>query len=517
VPKKTEAAIEPTEQPDTAPITAGESGFEMRYREIGEDAQPALFPTEDLLIPETLRTMRKAVAAIHAIPVKAEHAQSLNSRRLFDAIILVVQLNFRKRPKAEVERIKADRISPLFDVRITELARLANIPGKNYQRIYEELDKLFEMDLRWNVVGEDSEVEWDMRSHFLASLGHGKGLQRGLIRFSMDPSILNIVLEPSNWASLSLQVMASLLTAPSYALYVNTWRYVTTTAKVTAPLPTATWVELLMGKSRYVVDDPATGKRVVNYGDFKRRVLLDAIRRVNEVAALNYTIELKEIRSGTRVSRLQFKFVQKTSHGLGLPLHWPDDVLAALKSLGHTETEIKDISEARSYEEVAEALIRLKAAEDKLRSSGKKISSKKAYFNGILSNIALGSSDDELDHEKIEAEVKAQSAAREAQERLERLSKAFERHQAITFTANLFAADEDYRADVFQRFEQSTDGEKAKLLLRRGWDASNAGALAMLRTWMQREHPDELGRLLPNPEDKGIEAWTAWRADQAMQ
>ena len=113
--------------------------------------------------------------------------------------------------------------------------------------------------------------------------------------------------------------------------------------------------------------------------------------------------------------------------------------------------------------------------------------------------------------------MKAQSAAREAQERLERLSKAFERHQAITFTANLFAADEDYRADVFQRFEQSTDGEKAKLLLRRGWDASNAGALAMLRTWLQREHPDELGRLLPNPEGKGIDAWTAWRADQAMQ
>ena len=151
--------------------------------------------------------------AIHAIPVKAEHAQSLNSRRLFDACILVTQIDFRRRDRAEVERIKNDRISPVFEVRITDLA---SIPGKNYQRLYAELDTLFEMVLRWNIVGEDANVEWDMKSHFLSSLGYGKGQKRGLIRFSMDPAILGIVLEPSNWATLSLQAMERLGTAASY-------------------------------------------------------------------------------------------------------------------------------------------------------------------------------------------------------------------------------------------------------------------------------------------------------------
>ena len=453
--------------------------------------------------------------AIHAIPVKAEHAQSLNSRRLFDACILVTQIDFRRRDRAEVERIKNDRISPVFEVRITDLARLAGIPGKNYQRLYAELDTLFEMVLRWNIVGEDANVEWDMKSHFLSSLGYGKGQKRGLIRFSMDPAILGIVLEPSNWATLSLQAMERLGTAASYALYSNCWRYISTHAKVTAALPTATWVELLMGKSRYVVEDPTGGKRVVNYGDFKRRVLIDAIRRVNELSALNYTLELKELRSGTRVSRLQFKFVQKPSQGLGIPLIWPAEVLSALKSLGQTQSEIEDISEARSYEEVAEALLRLQAAEDRMRQKGQRISSKKSYFNGILSNIALGSGDDDMDHEKIEAEARAQDAHRAAQERQERLKLEFERHQARTFAGNLFSVEEGQRNTWLRSFEQSPDGTKAQLLLRRGWDASNTGALSLLKTWLSRHHPAVLDALLPNPEDKALEAWMAWRLDQA--
>ena len=59
--------------------------FEMRHREpLDLPEQPSLFPpTEDLIVPDTLRSMRKAVSAIHATPLKEEHAHTLNSRRLF--------------------------------------------------------------------------------------------------------------------------------------------------------------------------------------------------------------------------------------------------------------------------------------------------------------------------------------------------------------------------------------------------------------------------------------------------
>ena len=270
--------------------------------------QPSLFPpTEDLIVPDTLRSMRKAVSAIHATPLKEEHSHTLNSRRLFDAIIVLAQIDCRGREAGLIERVRNERISPLFEVRITDLARLAGIPGKNYKRIYEELERLFSMTLAWNLVGEDSEVAWSMKAHFLSMLGYGQGVKRGLIRFALEPSVLAIVLEPSQWATLSFQTMRGLGTNAAYGLYQATWRYLGTANKVTAALPTSTWIRLLVGESRFV--KMVDGQEIVNYGDFKRRILSDAIDRVNEVTALRYKLELKEYRSGNRISRLQFKFI----------------------------------------------------------------------------------------------------------------------------------------------------------------------------------------------------------------
>lgn len=486
----------------------------MRKR---DPAQAPLFPAGDLIIPDALRNMRKAVAAIHATPVKGEYAQSLNNRRLFDACILIAQIDFRKRGSQLLQRVKDERLSPIFETRITDLARLAGIPGKNYERIYKEIDLLFEMVLRWNIVGEGAEVEWEMKSHFLSSLGYGKGHKDGLIRFSIDPSILEIVLEPSNWVNLSLQAMEGLGTAASYALYQNAWRYVNTNAKVTAALPTATWVELLVGKSSYVEEDVKEGKRVIRYKDFKRRVLLDAIRRVNDIQALGYTLELREIKSGTRVTKLQFKFVTKPNLALGIPLTWPADVVAALESMGFTAKEIEDISQARSYEEVADSLIKLKDAEARMRMAGKKISSRKAYFNGILSNVAAGASLDEIDHEKIEAEARAQEMQRIAQEREERFREEFRRHVSTVFTQEFFAADAERRKAVIAEFEASDDAKPAAVFASKGWTPQNGALLSLLRAWMAKQGPERMEEFLPEPQDKSFEAWMAWRLETAPQ
>jgi hypothetical protein len=57
--------------------------FVMRHR---ESEQSSLFPTEDFIIPDTLRTMRKAVSEIHASPIKSDHTQCLNSRGHFQCL-----------------------------------------------------------------------------------------------------------------------------------------------------------------------------------------------------------------------------------------------------------------------------------------------------------------------------------------------------------------------------------------------------------------------------------------------
>lgn len=477
--------------------------------------QPSLFPTADLQIPESLKSFRKSVGIIHAIPTRAEHAQSLNSRRLFDACILVAQLDVRKRDKAQVERIHTDRLSPMFEIRITDLARLANIPGKNYERLYAELDRLYEMSFNWNIVGEDETTIWDMQSRFLSERGFGKGQKRGLVRFAIVPSILQMVLEPASWAKLSLQAQHGMGTGPSYALYQNAWRYIGTHAKVTAALPLTIWIELLVGPSRYVVTDTNGEKRAVNYGDFKRRVLTDAVRRVNESPALNHTLKLIEIRSGTRVSRLQFKFIPKEQASLGLPLTWSDDLIRTLKVIGLSESEIEDMSQAHSYEVAIESVNRLKSAEDRMKASGRPITSRKAYFNGILNNIASGAAEGELTDGKLEEEALALEAQRQAVARSERRKQEFSKYQGERFAERIFALPEDERQAIFTEFENSAYGPKIKPLLNKGWHAKNIGALSMLRTWMGAEKSDVLEKLLDRPEDKSFEAWVMWKLEAA--
>lgn len=159
----------------------------------------------------------------------------------------------QKRDPAQRERIFAESITPTFEIRVGELAKLAGIAGKNYQRIYEAMDELLGLKLSWNVVNESNDVVWNMKGHFLGTWGLGVGEHKGVVRFTIESSVLGFVMEPSTWAALSLDVMKGLKSTASYSLYQNTFRYVGTAHKVTAALPTDTWINLIMGgPSRYV-------------------------------------------------------------------------------------------------------------------------------------------------------------------------------------------------------------------------------------------------------------------------
>jgi hypothetical protein len=475
--------------------------------------QSSLFPLEEMILPEVLQRYRKGVSAIHSVP---SVAHTLHTNRLFDAFILIAQLHIRQsRDRTLLERIRKERISPLFETRMSDLVRLANIPGNNFKRVRDDIDRLYDMTLQWNIVGEDGGIEWDMKSHFLALRSFGHGKERGLVRFAIDPSVLEIVLEPKVWATLSLEAMNGMATAASYSLYQNVWRYVGTAQKVTAPLPVTTWIKLLIGPSRYVKVDPATGRESTSsYADFKRRILVDAINRVNQVQALDYTLELKELRVGNRVAKLQFRFVPKKQASLGLPMGWPSDVLQVLAQMGISEKDVADLSQAHSLEEIVEALTRLRAAEVKLRSMGRTITSRRAYFQGILSNVAAGSDEADFDAAKLEAQVQEQAAVMADQQRQERQQGAFAEHRMQVFTANLFQQEPVWLQQLVEEFKASDVGPRNAAFFERPFTPGNRAAVAVFKSWLADTHPDVFERLHPEPKDKTIEAWLAWRIDE---
>ena len=478
--------------------------FEMRRL---EPEQRNLFPTEDLIVPESLQKMRKAVAAIHAVPKSPEDSQNLTNRRVFDGLIIVAQIHCRQRGREFIQRIRDERVSPLFEVRTSELGRLSGIPGKNYDRIIDEINRIYEMDFEFNICGEAGEIIWENRARLLSSLGVGKNHKRGYIRYAMDPEMLILLLEPNLWASFSLSAMHGLGTSAAYALFQATYRYINTDQKVTAALPTKTWIELLVGKSRYtkVVD----GKEIINYGEFKRRVLTDAIQKVNEVPALTYEIELKEHRQGNRVARLQFKFIPKEPT-LTLESTWPEDILTVLKTIGFLDKEIEDISQAHSSTSVADAIYRLKEAEQRFKAQGKAVSARKPYFLGILRNIAVG--EDEIDPEKIEAEVRVEMAERAAVERKKKMQDAYDEHRRKRFSAWVaFLSNED-RKQLIDDYESSEDFNPVLgKSLKKSLTEENKSGLTTLRVWMEKHRPETMASMFDTPEYQSLEGWLMWK------
>ena len=154
------------------------------------------------------------------------------------------------------------------------------------------------------------------------------------------------------------------------------------------------------------------------------------------------------------------------------------------------------------------------AAEVKLRSMGRTITSRKAYFQGILSNVAAGSEEADFDAVKLEAKVLEQAAVMADQQRQERQQGAFAEHRMQVFTANLFQQDPVWLRQLVEDFKASEVGPRNAAFFERPFTPGNRAAVAVFKSWLADTHPDVFERLHPEPKDKTIEAWLAWRIDE---
>lgn len=513
---QTEIFSDPDEEPKRSRVAKDHYEYllrpiDLQAQEAPDDGnQPWLFPQSDLVVPDSVLRIRKSVAAIHAVPVSGD--TTLNTRRLFDALILVAQMDIRVRGAEMMKRIKDERVSPYFEVRITELAKLAGIKGKNYKRIYDDLDEIFDMSMNWNVIGEDATVEWSMKAHFLSTYGRGINQKAGLIRFSIDPVILVIVLDPSNWATLSLQVLRGMPTLASHALYSNCWRYITTAHKKTAALPVETWIELILGPSRFVKIDPQTGKKVANeYRDFKRRYLIDAIERVNSTPALDHTIELKEIKSGNRVVKLEFAFTRKSQQRLVLPMTWDASLIDRLRVMGFSSQDISEVSQRHTADRMNRALLLLAVAKERMARANDLMSREreKPYLLGILQKMPADAESSDLEPSmEVDEQRSILEQQRKEEERASRLVEEFRLHNRECFRRAMQEAPAEIVNGCRTKFEASTSFANNKFLIERhGWDA--VGVLVAMNGWLRDNEPEIYERLLPSPSERELDAWLA--------
>ena len=477
-----------------------------------------LFMPDELFVGQSLGNYRKPVAAIHSVPERRDASLKLSARKLMEALPLAVQLDLRSRRKDEaqelVRKIREDRATPLFEIRTKELGRLAGLAVSNMDRIHELLAELVGFKFIWNVLGEDGQAEYESVAAFLIRRDKGVGARRGYTRFAFEPEILLWFLEPQMWAKLSWTVMSSLGghgngpgQEAAFGLYQNIWRYITTHAKLTPAHDTATWIDFILGPSRFVQVDANGKKTVVDYKDFKRRYLLPGLAILNAHPALNHTAECKEEFSGRRVARLRFHFHEKRQESFDIPLGWPPAALKQLEEIGFSEKDIVTLSQLYPYDQVAEALKRLPGAEQRTLAAGSRVYSRKAFFNGILVNVAKGEMQNAGEEAKIRRDAEKRQSEEDEAQRMRTLTEKFRTHQRGLILTALQGISEGERAALFEEHLAADPG--ARVLFK----AANPGAgyLSSFTNWVTKAKPELIDAWLVEPKDRTFQSWLAWR------
>jgi hypothetical protein len=513
-----DGAEEPEPLVRIVPDSADVDDFEvMSAQESGRGPLGGLFHSEELLLPQAHNNYRKPVAAIHSIPERRDASLKLSARKLMEAMPLAVQLDLRSRGKDEaqelVRKIREDRATPLFEIRTKELGRLAGLSVSNMERIHDTLAEMVGFPFIWNVLGEDGQAEYEAVAPFLIRRDKGVGKKLGYTRFAFEPEILLWFLEPKMWANLSWAVMSGIGRSngpgqeAAFGLYQNIWRYIGTSAKLTPALDVATWIDLIIGPSRFVKVDAKGIKEVADYKDFKRRYLLPGLAILNAHHALNHTVEVKEDKSGRKVVRLRFKFVEKLQGSFDFPLGWPPASLKQLEEIGFSEKEISTMSQLYLYEQVAEALNRLPSAEQRVRAKGSRVYSRKAFFSGILGNVVKGEAQTAEDEAKLLKEAEQRQQQETEAQRMQTLQSKFSAHQRSLIATELQNFPAEERKTLIQ--EHLTAKPEDRIMFKPG--EMGTPYLVLFCRWLASERSELYSSWLPEPKDKNFQSWLAWQ------
>jgi len=313
------------------------------------------------------------------------------SRKLFNALLLNGGDVYRQRLQSGAPMLAEET----FEARLSDL--VAHLPGEASDWSSNASAHLLEMlrtEVVWQSIDRNSDTsEWGAMNLLSEASIVKKG--RALhVSWAFPPRVLGALKDPAFFTRLDLEVIGSLRTYASIALYEICSRYKTNPSGLTCSQPPDWWVEALTARSVRPPPPKARGRSVVSiepdqkprreWRKVKSESVIDAIEEINTKTDLE--IELIEKRVGKAVSEVQFA-VRRKRRAIPAGQGIAPDVLEKAVSLGISAADIATICRtARGGVDVVKAAL-TKLAERMAREDLVPLTNATAYLKTILGEL----------------------------------------------------------------------------------------------------------------------------------
>jgi hypothetical protein len=255
----------------------------------------------DVVSPSSAE-LRKAVEAIAIQPKSGKI--TLLTRKLFNVLLAVAQ--------------QADESGDTYRALLSDIVANSAFDSNDTALVKEHLRRMVSVQVEWSQ-GTSSQKpgrKWGISTLIAdAEILEDPATRRVWVEFSFAPKIKKKLLDPVQYARLSLQFQSQLRSSAGLALYEICVRYLTNPSHLTMREAWEWWRPILSGTPDTEAGDEA--KREYKY--FKRDYLRPAIAEVNAVT--NIFVELIEHREGRRVAEIQFRVTERKQPMLALDEH----------------------------------------------------------------------------------------------------------------------------------------------------------------------------------------------------
>ncbi len=254
------------------------------------------------VVSPTSAELRKAVEAIAIQPKSGKI--TLLTRKLFNVLLAVAQ--------------QADESGDTYRALLSDIVANSAFDSNDTALVKEHLRRMVSVQVEWSQ-GTSSQKpgrKWGISTLIAdAEILEDPTTRRVWVEFSFAPKIKKKLLDPVQYARLSLQFQSQLRSSAGLALYEICVRYLTNPSHLTMRETWEWWRPILSGTPDTEAGDEA--KREYKY--FKRDYLRPAIAEVNAVT--NIFVELIEHREGRRVAEIQFRVTERKQPMLALDEH----------------------------------------------------------------------------------------------------------------------------------------------------------------------------------------------------